>query len=251
MKNTLVVIPVYGKWDYALKAVDSLLGHPCDALVVDDCGEPPPRGLGRRLVANDPARAGTACYYRFPKNQGLTEAWNYGLRYARTEGYPTTILGNSDLLFAPGSVVRLAEGAVEYDFAGPYTNAPGTSAWQDVRREVQGYKPDDSPEALLSLSAALGPLESRQVESLNGFCWAAMTATWWLNAFDREHVFDPKNRMTFQEYEFQRRTRKAGRICGLVRGAFVFHYRSVTRGDKYGKGQEFRPGRRPRYPEKP
>jgi hypothetical protein len=46
--------------------------------------------------------------------------------------------------------------------------------------------------------------------------------------------------MTLSEYELQGRWRKDNLHIGFCPGSFVFHYRAVTRGDRYKRGKWYR-----------
>ena len=68
---------------------------------------------------------------------------------------------------------------------------------------------------------------------LNGFTTIAKTATWCSGAFSAEAILDPANVMTESEIEIQMRWRNAGRRLAVLPSCFVFHYRSIARGDQY------------------
>src|SRR5581483_4118575 len=80
------------------------------------------------------------------------------------------------------------------------------------------------------------------VEAVNGFFMMARTARWWEGRFDREHVFDPAPHfaLTGNEDELQRRFRAAGWRSVVSLCSFIFHYRSVTRGERSKHGLWFR-----------
>jgi len=69
----------------------------------------------------------------------------------------------------------------------------------------------------------------------------ARTKTWFEGAFDSKHVFDPSHPMTENELELQIRWGFAGRKTAVAASSFVFHYRSISRGDAYKCEGAFRP----------
>jgi hypothetical protein len=84
--------------------------------------------------------------------------------------------------------------------------------------------------------------------TLNGFCMMAKTSTWANNMYTTDQPFrdsnpfnskgqpNPTPAMTLQEYELQARWHKLGLKSGVALSSYVFHYRSVTRGPRYNKG---------------
>ena len=61
----------------------------------------------------------------------------------------------------------------------------------------------------------------------------ARTRTWWSGAYDKDHVFDPSHPMTENEMELEMRWSMVGRRFAIAPGSFVFHYRSVSRGEGF------------------
>ncbi|MCX6895282.1 MAG: glycosyltransferase [Verrucomicrobia bacterium] len=227
-KFTLIV-PVYGEFDFAFKCLDSLVRHTTDyrCIVIDDCSPgwtDAVRAEIERIVPRERLH-----FERFDPNRGLTAAWNRGLELARDFGCPYAALVNSDTLFTPGWLVRTVAALDQVDLVGPMSNAPGEHEQQQIQRLLRDYRPDDSPEALADLSWRLRDKFSGQIRPgvVNGFWFAAKTKTWWNNAFDATHVFDPAKRLVGNESEFQKRFR--GKI-GAAADVFIFHYRSVSRG---------------------
>lgn len=244
-----IVIPVYNHWDYAQDAIQSALRHtrpvPAEVVVVDDASEEP-----------RPANLPSTVFLRLSRNSGLTAAWNAGLRLAREADCTFTCVTNSDVLFSPGWCEPLLHhlSAGNLDLAGPVSNAPGSEAAQEVRRWLDGYVPSDREEDIAETAARLRARHGLLCVAgrLNGFCLLARTRTWWDHCYADGQPFRPRNDtnargqrnptplMTLQEYELQQRWRAAGLRAGFCPGSFVFHYRSVTRGDKYRRGQWLR-----------
>lgn len=171
-----------------------------------------------------------------------------GLRIARSNKADITICGNSDTLFAPGFDVGLVAALNEAHLVGPMTNAAG---WGTPHQRYYGRdtSPDDEtleataeqlagkPPFLLPPPAIDFDIDAgtsiRIDHMLNGFCLAARTETWWGDAYDATHVFNPAYRMEMNEVELQLRWLMRGRRLAVASSSFVFHYRAITRGDEY------------------
>ena len=224
-----VVIPAYGEFPYVFKCLETLVRFTSDyhCYLLDDAS-PDWRAEYedeiRRIVPPDRLH-----FERYPENRGVTAAWNHGLTLAREHGHPYAALVNSDTLFSPGWLLRTTRALEQADLVGPLTNAPSDSRHQDIRNYIRGFKLDDSDDALCDLSHRLAKKFSGRASTgtINGFWMAAKTDTWWANAFDATRVFDPKNRLTGNESEFQKRFK--GRVAAC-HDTFIFHYRSVSRG---------------------
>ncbi len=243
MAQTLVVVPVHGHWDYALKTVQSLYrtADPVDCVVYDDASPDYSPERERVLLAVDRR----VSFVRYAVNAGMTRSWNAGLNLARAGGYKFCCLGNSDLLFTPGWNLPLQHAAcTQYALAGPVSNAAGhTSKYQDVALYDPAYKLSDEWPDLDATAARLlatgGPAVPARV---NGFCMLTRTAVAWAYAFDKHNVFDPACPMAGNEDRLQDRWQRAGLKFAVVPTSFVFHYRSVTRGPRHVKGRWMRMG---------
>ncbi len=257
-----VVIPTYGAFEYAEDAVTTALNRSFSdlcVLIVDDAspdwaekGAPMLQRLQREWGANK-----VRCN-QFVENGGLTRSWNYGLNYfSQPEALCDNIcVANSDLLFSEGWDEPLLVAATKYALVGPVTNAPGTVACQDVRRySMVEYEALDDMEVIDTLAKLLGRVhQGRQmfVEQINGFCMLARRETWDKGRYDADHIFKPSNPvnskgqpnptplMTLNEDELQARWRAVGMRSAFCPSSFVFHYRSVTRGIQFAKGQGVR-----------
>lgn len=241
-----VIIPTYGEFPYVFKCLETLARYTSDyfCYVLDDASPdwlPEYEAEIRRLIPPDRLH-----FERYTENRGLTAAWNHGLELARQGGHPYAALVNSDTLFSPGWLLRTMQALEKADLVGPLTNAPSDSRHQDIRNYVRGYQLDDSHDALADVSDYLARKYSGRISrgTINGYWMAAKTAAWWENAFDSTHVFDPKNRLTGNESEFEKRFK--GRIAAY-HDTFIFHYRSVSRGlenvdAQYCKGAYRLPG---------
>lgn len=236
MNELAAIIPTYGKLDYALLAVRSLMRTVpgSKAFVIDDFGPEDPDKV-RELEAIP-----GVSWFRFPNNRGLTRSWNEGLRLAREAGCRFTLCGNSDIVFSSGwydaLIKALNTGA---GMVGPFTNAPGHQYAQDVRRYVPDYSASDLPDKIDAVSARLARLKKPwEAMRVNGFCMMAQTKTWWRHAYDSDNVFHTgdRYRMIRNEDEFQMRSRKRGLVTAAVPSSFVFHYRGVSRpGSRSGR----------------
>jgi GT2 family glycosyltransferase len=175
------------------------------------------------------------------KNSGLTDSWNRGLRMARDLGCKYAIAGNSDICctegWYEGLLWHLDRGT---RLVGPVTNAPGwtnrNSQQQNVTKFVPNYKVNDDPEYLQEVARYLKatyPIEKLVEIDINGFFTMSTLDFWWAGAYDLKHVFDPRYKLTGNEDELERRWKKKGWRYGFVPSSFVFHYRAVSRGNKY------------------
>lgn len=255
-----VVIPTYGAFEYAEDAVTTALNRSVSdicVLIVDDAspdwaekGAPMLQRLQREWGA-DKVRCN-----QFVQNGGLTRSWNYGLNYfSQPEAMCVNIcVANSDLLFSEGWDEPLLVGAEQYALAGPVTNAPGTVELQNVRRYLMDYKVSDDMEDIDRQGSQLNRTQQgrRLIHKVNGFCMVARRETWDRGRYDSEHIFKPSNPfnskgqpnptplMTLNEDELQARWTAVGLHSVICPSSFVFHYRSVSRGEKFAKGQGVR-----------
>lgn len=244
-----LVLPTYGHLDYAEKAARSFISntrspHVMTMVVAADDGSP---GISDKEYAEWVERAGVSYYVRFPHEGNLTRSWNWGLGHA--PGADIVVCGNSDLIFSPGwDIGVLAALDAGYDLVGPVSNAPGWGfAPQDISTYLPEYVPSDDLHSIAGTARQLegrAPVEVRAPylqfmpaalacfpEVLNGFCLIARADTWFNGAFDKHHVFNPAYKMTENEVELQ--IRWFGRRRAVAASSFVFHYRAVSRGDKY------------------
>lgn len=178
-------------------------------------------------------------FKRYTRNGGLTRSWNAGLQLSRELNCRFAVAGNSDVIFTPGweeGLIQQVENGCH--LVGPVTNAPGMTndGRQSVTNYYPGYKVTDDP---VYLEQVASYLRQRYAEAplvdvaINGFFMFARTDTWHAGAFDSQHVFDPKNKMTGNEDELQKRWKRRGMKIGFTPSSFIFHYRAVTRGDRY------------------
>lgn len=252
-----IIIPTFGQFRYAQRAVlsafASLQNHRVRVVVVDDAS--PDFGKSEEFEAlNKSCRAyegqGRLHYLRFTKNRGLTAAWNAGLEKAFDLGCDHVVVTNSDVVFAGHWYATLSRALHFCALVGPVTNAPGTEQRQDVSRWLPEYCLSDRAEDIERTAEQLELHYGAMVEPgpINGFFMMAKAETWQNNRYAPNQCFEPRNDfnskgqrnptplMTLQEYSLQRRWAEKGLRSGFALGAFVFHYRAVTRGDKYKRG---------------
>lgn len=237
-----VIIPSFRHFDYVFACLESLQATTPDAcvLLLDDASPDYPYD---RVLAW--TRRPLTAAIRFDVHGGLTRSWNEGLRHARQLGIPYAVCGNSDLLFSPGWEQPLLRALDQgYKLVGPVSNTPGTTIGgrQDVAAWLAEYTLSDTPDSIATTAAKLLQCYgyTGYGSPLNGFCMMARTADWWEGAFDSQHVFNPANKMTGNEDELQARWRRRGWTTAVVPGSFVFHYRSVSRGERYKRGRWLR-----------
>lgn len=249
-----IIVPSYGSYEYVAMTVETAFQNTkatCHVLVVDD-GHPD-WGSGerehlRKFLCDDDLKD-RYHWAAYPKNGGYIRSLNHGLMFFRDMGAEFICCANSDLLFTPrwDEPLRLALDC-GFSLVGPITNAPGTEEAQNVASYIPNYRLSDDPVTLGEQTGWLWVHGGPPVEStINGFCMMAKTSTWWNNAYDKDHVFCPRNEfdskgrrnptplMTLNEYELQRRWHARNLKSGFCPESFVFHYRSVSRGDRYKK----------------
>jgi GT2 family glycosyltransferase len=239
------ICPTYGCYDYARAAVKSFFEHtPSGVVVIVDDAHP-----GFHKFWDD---KWNVIAHQFKQRRGLTRSWNYGLIQARNIGAKYAICGNSDILFTPGwdlgPTALLEDDTV--GLVGPLSNAPGLispkrNVWdqkQNIWDHVTGYEPSSTPERLAGVSAHLARLykatDHLPVRAVNGFFMIGRTASWWEGKYDKRHVFNPAPRyaMIGNEMELQRRHLARGWRSLVSLRTYIFHYRSVTRGEKFKVG---------------
>lgn len=252
MRHTaLIIIPSFGHFEYVEQAIRSAYEStrevsPIVALI-DDASPDWDQARIDRLVKEFPS----LLVGRFETNGGLTRSWNLGLQIAKELKTTYAVTTNSDVLFAKNwdaeIINALNTGA---DLTGPTTNAPGTCDLQYVGHYSKSYSRDTAEATVDEVQAELTKTQAgaTKLTTLNGFCLVAKTATWHANAFDTENVFRPTNPrtakgqynptplMTLNEDELQGRWHAAGLHTAVALGSYVFHYRAVSRGDKYKRG---------------
>lgn len=248
-----LVLPTYRQLDYAQRAIDTFFETTPDGVVfVVDDASPDWHYSWLRTEWT-----GRVSIHRFLRNGGLTRSWNKGISAASRLGAKYAIAGNSDILFSPGWLEPLKK-AIDAGFSlvGPVSNAPGNTIGQqqDVRKYYPGYVLSDDARDLATTARRLADANaSKVVEApLNGFFLFAKTEDWCSGAYDEIHAFRPCNElnskgqpnptplMTLNEDELQRRWHKLGRRTGAVCDSFIFHYRAVSRGERFRSPGWFR-----------
>jgi hypothetical protein len=247
--RTLFILPTYGAFSYARKALLTFRQH-ClgDCLIVDDAS---PKWEERWPIFYE-AQPPRVYEHHFPLHGGLTRSWNFGLQFAKEHGYGYALCGNSDLLFTPGCLDPLRRLAESFQLIGPLTNCPGPAQYgqQQVKRWLPDFKVSDDADYLADAAARLQQhFGGKWLEGvhLNGFCLFAKIATWWDGAFDSEHVFRPRNDLNsrgqrnpdplncLNEDELQGRWRAKNMRSVIALDSLVFHYRAVSRGQQYAR----------------
>lgn len=196
-------------------------------------------------------------FIHFPKNGGLTRSWNAGLTLAESLKLDYVIAGNNDVIFTTkwyvGMLHALNNG---YHLVGPLSNAPGITAKgaQQIDKYLSNFKVTDDVEKLNSYAVELYTSYFRQVTEspINGFFQMASLASWLKGKYDSVHFYRPSNPftskgyrnrtplMTLNEDELQKRWRNLDMRSAVVLSSFIFHYRAVTRGEEYKRGNWYR-----------
>lgn len=267
MPRICFICPTYEKFAYAREAIKTFFEYTDDGfcLLVDDASREWAKtdwnaffkGIPREKVA----------YHHFETNGGLTRSWNHGLRMARDRAAEYTICGNSDILFTENWHERMTyhlENTPNLGMVGPLSNAPGITAKgrQEIKNYFKGFSLTDDQDYLNCVAKHIYKnrpevdLDVKTPAGVNGFFLMAKTRTWWSFPFDKRNCFKPRNDknskgrrnptplMTLNEDELQRRWMNHGFRSGIVLSSFIFHYRAVSRGDKYKRGQWYRMGKK-------
>lgn len=235
------VLPMFNKFGYGMRAALSCLKYTkrkVMIIAVDDASPKYPEQNWDVWKQDMPPER--LIFKHFGENGGLTRSWNWGLSRAKDLGIKYTVCSNSDVLFTPdwedGLVHQLDRG---YHLIGPVSNASGVTNGrrQQVENYFPGYQVTHNREYLAAVSKYLKEKFSPDIVqgnvSINGFFMMAKTETWWKGAFSETHVFDPAKKMTGNEDELQRRWHRMKMKTGFVPSSFIFHYRSVSRGERY------------------
>lgn len=210
--DCVVIVPSYEHFGYLFRALASINAIP---IVIDDASPGWSPFIEDKIKQINPK----TIIKRYETNGGLTRSWNEGLRIAKEKGFRYAICTNNDVIFAASAIHNLCN--APYSLTAPCTNAPGCYDAQLLECE------SDSSDAI---AKAATQAQQKPADKVNGFCMCGTVSDWWANAFDANHVFNPANTMTKNEDELQ--TRWQGSIG--IADAFVFHYRSVSRGLKHG-----------------
>lgn len=237
MSSTLVIVPSYGQFPYVIKTVESALQSSPDVhvAVIDDASSDWQEDFWSKWSISE-ARLST---FRFPENGGVTRSWNQGLLLAKQLGFSYASAANSDLLFPKGwldSCIKILDESPE-KLLGPVTNEPGHRPKQNVTRYHKSYKRSDKIEEIQTLQDQLAKEYQNRFKQgpINGYCMFALTSTWWSNAFDENHVFNPGKRFRMIRNEDELQGRWKWENTAIVPGSFVFHYRGVSRNPKTKK----------------
>ena len=258
MPRIAFVLPTYKAFAYARKTAQSFFENtPLEldpiCIVVDDASHGPEGSDPFAWIAELPTDR--VHLHRFDQQDGLTRSWNFGLSKASELGATHAIAGNSDLLFSPGWADGMLEALDDgWDLVGPLSNAAGIS-WdgddplsstrvssQFVQQWYTGYCLSDYPYMLAETARYLAQKYAGQVVPMriNGFFMMAKAEKWRSGSFDSEHVFDPGNKLTDNDYELVARWLRQGRKLGCVLSSFIFHYRSASRQCPVGNEGSYR-----------
>lgn len=228
------------------------------AIVVDDGSQSWTRNYAQTLqgiVLNYPGAE--LHIIRFDKPGGLTRSWNAGLALADRLGLTYAISGNNDVVFTRrwylGLLHALANG---YDLVGPLSNAPGPTAkgLQEIAKYCESYQLTDDQTKLNAMADVIHDKYLGQVveSPVNGFFHMATMDSWRKGKYDETHYYRPVNSVlpsgkinltpltTGNEDELQHRWRQKKMLSAIVLSSFIFHYRAVSRGSAYRRGDWYR-----------
>jgi hypothetical protein len=256
------VFAVYGQYPLAAQAVRSFISacpatHIPRVIVIDDAT--PHRPSAANLIFAD---WGADAVQLFDVNRGWLAANNAGAEWGFSQAYndeDVIVFSNSDVIYAKQSLSHLtkalADGGVQ--LLGPLTNAPGPTArgLQNVRLYVSGFTLDASQESIDRVEQALArrTVDPVIVGDPNGFCFAGRVSTFRDLADDYPRLFpdsipvlpsgrsNPWPRDCGGESFLQHKLKQGGWKSGIVVPAYVYHYRSASRGAAF---KQLDPGNR-------
>jgi GT2 family glycosyltransferase len=225
-----VVIPFHGKAAYTASCVASVAAcswSQPEVIVVDDGSLD--RGTAEHLLADLP---GTVRVIRSELNRGYTASVNEGVRAA---SHDRVIILNNDTRVTPGWDAPLLSALDDPDVfaAGPLSNAASYQSVPQLRADggwaVNTYGPGVTPELLAAgLRARFAGRQLAQT-ILNGFCYAVRREMFLaLGGLDEEafpHGYG-------EEVDIMLRAGSKGLRSVVTPDAFVYHYKSVTFGEK-------------------
>jgi glycosyltransferase involved in cell wall biosynthesis len=252
------ILPTHGHFDYARRCLESLLdssnARASVAVVVVDDASP---DWSDDWCTEDLPFGSKVIRYRFDKQGGLTRSWNAGFLLTLDKLSPDYVVaGNSDIL-VPRDWQNSMIGALKTCmFTGPTTNRPGATIdnLQDIRNWYPDYVESDSFGQIQAVRDILESKYGSNVERpspINGFFMCGQSQTWLDYAHDAHNVFppsidtmpsgrpNPTPLMTGQEDWLNAKVKASSKWNGVALGSFVFHYRSVSRGEKYAKQTGF------------
>ncbi len=227
------------------------------AIVVDDGSRQWSGRYEQLLYEIAKKHSGELHVYRFDKAQGLTRSWNKGLTIADELNLDYAVAGNNDVVFTnkwhQGLLHALSNG---YDMVGPLSNAPGVTAKgkQEIQNYVDNYRLTDSIDYLNQLADKVYEDNLGKVvdSAVNGFFQMCSMVGWRSNMYSDQLYYKPFNThtskgftnktpfMTLNEDEWQARARQKSMSTAVVLSSFIFHYRAVSRGNSYKRGQWYR-----------
>ena len=243
-----VVIPTYGNLGYARRAVESAFrsDESCKVAVIDDASPDWDPRYFEEFYEKYPGRF--FCH-RYSENGGVTRSWEKGYEILTWVDCKHIVFGNSDLIFSKDSLSRMSYVLenTEIGLVGPLSNGPGkTTKNQDIFNWLKSYRPRDEYQHIDYVSDWLlenvPPSRELIISGLNGFCMMASVEKMEIVKNFRGTVFNPtyRYRMVRSEDELCSQLNKLKIEQAVVCSSFVFHYRSVTRGDAHKHGAWYR-----------
>lgn len=198
-----------------------------------------------------------------PEVKGVTFNWNLAYQVWQDTDHEALIIANNDVLLPDGVVSSLLAAMTaaggDCDMVCPLSTVAGKGHWG----EVEGI------EVIFNLTAAAGafvskPLNYQKVQAIldssgcqpqaflrpitevpgrpgfSGFFFAVRPSIeqW---AYNKDNLFNPKNRIVKQEADLFKRMKKGGARMCLHAGTFIYHYKASTIPWKRGRQNFVRP----------
>ena len=219
-----LVVLTWNRVDLLRPCLERLLAHtrlPSRLIVVDN-GSTDPETL-RYLQALPGAAPLETDVIRHPTNLGIAAALNSGLRASRA---PWICLLNNDVLVTEGwleELLAVAQADPAIGLVNPMSNQFGLTA--------------RSGETIDELARRCRAARGRWVEhaTCEGFCMLVSR-----QVLEQVGLFDEGlGPMFFEDADYALRVRRAGRLCVVAEGAYVFHQGSATIKEDPGRDRRF------------
>ncbi|MCW8129258.1 MAG: glycosyltransferase family 2 protein [Planctomycetota bacterium] len=153
-------------------------------------------------------------FTRYPKNVGVTQAWNDGLRKALLDDCDIVCISNSDVIYGPKAIEHCV-GAVWRHGLGlcwPFTNQRGPVP-ADFRARSQELSELDfaNPNSIVDTGGFAG--------------WSFFLSR---ATVEKVGYFDPQFTLWYQDTDYHNRLHEHGIPHGEVRNCLIHHFESVT-----------------------
>ena len=215
----LILVTSANNLEYTIKTIESIPNQ-YDCVVFDDASTDP--------VKEYCDKHGIYFYGEY-EPKGLTNLWNKGFQYFLDHPeYTHLIFSNNDVIYSADSISRMYESmkASGACLIGPMSNKPGANTEQRPKYGDIDIDNDLLVERVANLVWADG-VKFQRMTRVNGFCFMVdRSIKPVMNTVDC--LFPPHFINTGNEDWLCDELIHAGKIIGIAKQAFVFHYKAVT-----------------------